>query len=66
MKTAHEKAIIVRYDILAGAGSHSKASTEALGELNSLMADGWRVKHASAMSGAQMNFGCSLVILERE
>ncbi len=65
MNTTHEKAIIVRYDILAGTSSHSKASADALGELDSLMADGWRVKHANAMSGTQMQFGCSLVILER-
>ena len=61
MNTPHEKAIIVRYDILAGISGHS----EALGELNSLLADGWRVKHACGMSGTQMQFPCSLVILER-
>ena len=65
MNPPYEKAIIVRYDILAGTSSHSKASDEALGELNSLMADGWRVKHAYGMSGTQMQFACSLVILER-
>ena len=65
MNTPYEKAIIVRYDVLTGTGSHSKASDQALGELNSLLADGWRVKHAYGMSGTQIQFACSLVILER-
>lgn len=65
MSTLRGKAIIVRYDLLAGASSHSKASDEALAELNSLLAEGWRVKHADGMSGTQMQVGCSLVILER-
>ena len=65
MKPPYEKAIIVRYDLLAGTRDHSEASDKALGELKSLMADGWRVKHAYGMSGTQMQFACSLVILER-
>ena len=66
MNTTHEKAIIVRYDILSGTSGHAKASDVALGELNSLLADGWRVKHACGTSGTQMQFSCSLVILERQ
>ncbi len=64
MNTTNEKAIIVRYELISTKG-HSGASDEALAELNSLLAEGWRVKQACGMSGTQLQFACSLVILER-
>jgi hypothetical protein len=62
----YEKAIIVRYDIFGGASNHDKASDAALGELNSLIADGWSVKHTYGMVGTQMQVACGLVVLTRQ
>ena len=63
MKT--EKAIIVTLDI-AKAVKFAAAGQEALNELNSHLAKGWAVKHASAMGGTGHSLvSASLVILEK-
>ena len=64
MDVTNEKAIIVRYEVISSKG-HSGASSEAVAELNALLAEGWRVKQVCGMSGTQVQFACSLVILER-
>ena len=64
MKT--EKAIIVTLDIAKAVKFASAAGQEALNELNSHLAKGWAVKHASAMGGTGHSLvSASLVILEK-
>lgn len=64
MKT--EKAIIVTLEVTKAVKFAAAAGQEAVNELNRHLAEGWTVKHASAMGGTGSSLvSASLVILEK-
>jgi hypothetical protein len=61
-----EKAIVVVVDLAQPVKKRDAAITESLVELNQHLADGWRVKNSSGMSGTAHLLAANLVILERD
>lgn len=61
-----EKAIVVVVNLGLTVKKRDAAIAVSLTEINQLLADGWRVKSSSGMSGTAHFLTASLVILERD